>query len=238
MLTGAENVIVGGYTGSSSLTRVVAVYSSDGTRGIRWVDGNKSAIQTVTAGSAPALTEEGTLTYAYDTAKRVLNFYVRTGGATQTISYALLCDLDTLYVPRNTLMRNGNVVLGRPDNTLGALDASTLASNLLVGPTAGSALTNGTQNVIVGGFTGASTTNNCLALYSWDGTRGIRWVEGNGSAIQTITSTAAPTLTNDGTLTMAYDNTKHTVNFYVRASGITQTIVYALQSDVDTAAAL
>lgn len=95
---------------------------------------------------------------------------------------------------------------------------------------AGASLSVGVNNVILGGYTGAASQKNALAVYSADGERGIHWLEGNASGVQTISSGSAPTLDENETLAMTYDDTEGIVRFHVRHAGATDRCITPLAS--------
>ena len=121
---------------------------------------------------------------------------------------------------------------------LGRTPTATGTNNLFLGRNAGASITVGGNNVIVGGYQGASGTADTVCLSNASGVPLMQWVGTNRSPVQSLdVQGAAPTLSVDGTMALSFA-TDHLVST-VRAGGQSVTLnlydssKYILQSDLD-----
>lgn len=110
----------------------------------------------------------------------------------------------TSYALRTDLRRGSNVVLGWW-STEALADESQTHDNLFVGEHAGSGATHGAENVVVGNYPGAPDLSGALVLADAGGRgHGIRWLDGNPNAIQSVGPEDAP-LSEDNTMSLTFD---------------------------------
>ena len=76
--TGSNNVVLGAFAGAAALTNSVVLADGAGTVRMRWDNAN-NAVQTLDA-TAPSLTADNTMAFAYNSAQQGLNVSMRSGG--------------------------------------------------------------------------------------------------------------------------------------------------------------